>query len=269
MHDDFGDRMKLYEKMEARRLMPLLPACVRLDGKCFSRYTKNLNRPYDMDFIDTMQQTARALVEITNACIGYVQSDEISLIWHSEEYKSQIFMDGRIQKMVSLLAAECSTIFNSLVDANPTMYDKISRRRAIFDCRAWNVPNKIEAANVLLWREQDATRNSIQMAAQAVFSHKQLHKKSCSDLQEMLHQEGINWDKYPRCFKRGTFYQRYKVARPFTADEIENLPEMHEARRNPDLKIERTEIRMVDMPPFGRVLNRVGVIFDGADPRTA
>ena len=178
MPDDFGDRMKVYEQAGAGRLMPLLPACARLDGKCFSGYTKGMDRPYDAEFIEAMQHLTEALVHTTNACIGYTQSDEISLVWHSEEYKSQIFMDGRIQKMVSLLAAECSTTFNMLVGSSMSLMEKTRHKRAIFDCRVWNVPNRVEAANVILWREQDATRNSIQMAAQAQFSHKQLHKKN-------------------------------------------------------------------------------------------
>ena len=48
MTDDFGDRMKVYEMAEAgRRLMPLLPAVARLDGKGFSGFTRGLARPFD------------------------------------------------------------------------------------------------------------------------------------------------------------------------------------------------------------------------------
>lgn len=32
-----GDRMKMYETRESkRRLLPNLPVCARIDGKCFS-----------------------------------------------------------------------------------------------------------------------------------------------------------------------------------------------------------------------------------------
>jgi hypothetical protein len=46
---------------------------------------------------------------------------------------------------------------------------------------------------LLIWRELDATRNSIQMAAQALYSHTQLHQKNTARMQEMLWQKGINW----------------------------------------------------------------------------
>src|SRR6185295_8156972 len=100
-----------------------------------------------------------------------------------------------------------------------------------------------EGASVFLWREQDATRNSIEMAGQAKFSHTQLFKKNCNEIQEMLWQAGINWNDYPPFFKRGVFVQRVAVKRRFTTEEMERLPPMHEARRNPNLEVERHELK--------------------------
>ncbi|KKL92895.1 hypothetical protein LCGC14_1880070, partial [marine sediment metagenome] len=106
MSDNFGDRMKMYEKAESgRRFMPLLPVYARLDGRSFSRFTKGFNRPYDKRMSEAMIDTTKYLVEETNALIGYSQSDEISLVWYSDSIDSQIFFDGKIQKMVSVLAA--------------------------------------------------------------------------------------------------------------------------------------------------------------------
>jgi len=73
MNDDFGDRMKIYEMAEAgRRLMPLLPACARLDGKSFSNFTKDMKRPYDERLSRLMVDTTKHLVKETNACMGYI-----------------------------------------------------------------------------------------------------------------------------------------------------------------------------------------------------
>jgi len=102
MSDSLGDRMKLYESAEAsRRFMPLLPVLARIDGRCFSSFTKGMERPYDSVMTDMMIATTAALVSETNACMGYTQSDEITLAWHSTDLKSQIFFDGRIMKMTS------------------------------------------------------------------------------------------------------------------------------------------------------------------------
>lgn len=262
--DALGDRMKFYEGIEAdRRLMPLLPVLCRIDGRCFHSFTRGMARPYDETLTQMMVDTTLYLVRETNACMGYTQSDEITLAWHSTDIKSQIWFDGRIAKMVSQLAAHATLAFYRLVLERMPNY---AERLPTFDARVWTVPNRTEGTNVFLWREWDATKNSISMAAQSVYSDKQLHGKNGSDKQEMLFQKGINWNDYPARFKRGTYVQRRTVMKPFSADEIANLPPKHEARANPYLTVERSEWLALDMPPFGTVENREAVIFDGAEP---
>jgi tRNA(His) 5'-end guanylyltransferase len=264
MSDDLGDRMKGYESAEAqRRCMPLLPIIGRLDGKGFSKFTKGLKRPYDKQLSDLMVETVKYLVEETNAVCGYTQSDEITLAWYSSTTESQVYFDGRIQKMVSVLAAKCSVRFNKLL---PEYLPGKVGLEPVFDCRIWNVPTLEEGANCFLWREFDATKNSISMAAQEYYSHTELMNKNGSDKQEMLFQKGVNWNDFPPFFKRGSYIQRRSVVKKFSTEELEKLPAKHEARTNPDLMIERTEYAVIDMPPFNRVKNRVGVIFNGEAP---
>lgn len=116
MKDDLGDRMKLYESMEAgRRLMPLLPALARIDGRAFHSFTRGMARPFDATFSACMVDTTAALVRDTGACMGYTQSDEITLAWHSRNAHSKIWFDGRVAKMTSQLAAQATLIFYRLV----------------------------------------------------------------------------------------------------------------------------------------------------------
>jgi tRNA(His) guanylyltransferase len=264
--DALGDRMKGYEQAKAgERLMPLLPACVRLDGKCFSNFTHDLIRPFDERFHAVMCYTTERLVTETNACIGYTQSDEISLVFYSPSMDSQIFYDGKLQKMVSVLASMATFFFREgLEKFLPEKIGKI----ALFDCRVWNVPNLMEATNTVLWREIDATKNAVSMAARSFYSHKELHNKSGKEKQEMMFQKGQNFNDYPVSFKRGTYYRRTKEMTKFTVEELEKLPPKHNARMNPDLVIERSVVKKLDMPPITRVPNRVDVLFNGAEPMT-
>ncbi len=265
MNDDFGDRMKLLEQNEAgRRTLPLLPVCVRLDGKGFSKYTKNMQRPYDERFSNVMMSTTKALVENTNACIGYTQSDEISLILHSETYESQIFFDGKIQKIVSVLASMATAHFNRFVH-NYIPAELTPIYPGLFDCRVWNVPTKSEAANAILWREQDATKNAISMAARHYYSHKELMNQNGKQMQEMLFKKGVNFNDYPSFFKRGTFFQRRKALKILSESELALIPEPHRSEVA-GKQVERTEVVRLEMPPFGRVKNRVEVVFNGAVP---
>lgn len=263
-YDALSTRMKLYEMPEAgRRLMPLLPICIRLDGNNFSKFTQGLARPYDARLSGLMVRLTNYLVRETGATIGYTQSDEISLVCYSDVFKCQPYFDGRVQKIESILAAKASVFFNSLLGE---FLPEKAGLSPVFDCRCWNVPTKTEAANTLLWREKDATRNSISMAAQEHYTHIELFKKSTNEKQEMLLARGINWNDYPSFFKRGVFVRKQTTLRSFTMEELDGLPEKHAARHNKDLLIERSEIMEISMPPFGQVLNREAVIFDGEAP---
>lgn len=265
MNDKLGDRMKLYEGMEAdRRLMPLLPVLARIDGRSFHSFTKGMNRPYDEAFSLCMIDTTIALVRETGACMGYTQSDEITLAWPGSTQQSQIWFDGRVAKMTSQLAAQATLAFYRLVLERMPHY---ADRLPTFDARVWNTPNTTEAANVFLWREWDATKNSVSMAASAHYSHKQLMGKNSPQKHDMLHAKGVNWNDYPSMFKRGTYAQRRVVNYPFSAKEIESLPPKHAARTNQNLMVDRAVISVFDMPPLGTVTNRSAVIFDGADPQ--
>ena len=264
MKDVLGDRMKEYEGMEAqRKFMSGLPIVARIDGRAFSKFTKGMGRPYDQLMTDAMVETTKFLVKQTCACIGYTQSDEITLIFSPHNKKNQVWFNARISKMVSQLAAQATVFFYDQILKTMPSYAK---RMPTFDARAWQVPSFIEAANSLLWREWDATKNSITMAASEHYSYSELKGKNGKVRQEMLFQKGINWNDYPVSFKRGTYVQRVTKSKVFTPDEIEKLPANHAARKDPNLVIMRTSVEVLDMPKFNSIKNPVDVIFNGAKP---
>lgn len=259
-----GDRMKAYESQyTSHRLMPLVPLCARMDGKAFHTFTRGLERPFDAGFSALMAETTRHLVAETNARCGYTQSDEISLVWYEEDPDTMFPFGGKLLKMTSVLASMTTSYFGRrLAEYLPAKADRLP----LFDARVWSLPNLTEAVNYLHWRERDATRNSILMAAHTVYSPAQMHKKNTSELQDMMHAKGINWQNYPSAFKRGTFVQRRAVERPFTAEELDKLPPKHEARANPGLVIRRQDVVMLELPPLSKVTNRREVLFAGAEP---
>jgi tRNA(His) guanylyltransferase len=262
---ELAGRMKHYEQIGAgQRLLPHLPVCVRLDGKAFHSWTRGLRRPYDARLQTLFDETTTFLVEARDAVIGYTQSDEITLIlYDGGRPDAQILFDGRVSKLTSVLASVATAKFNALV---PSVLPEKHGRLACFDARVWTVPTEQEAVNCLLWRELDATRNSVQMAAQALYSHAQLHRKTTAEMQAMLRQRGVNWQDYPARFTRGGYFQRRVIERPFTAEERARLPPLHEARTRPDRLIRRQVIVPLDLPPLLNMANRVEVIFRGRAP---
>lgn len=260
-----SDRMKFYEKLTGNLeyLLPLAPAVIRLDGRAFHSFTKGLQRPFDMGLVDLMVETTKYLVKETGALMGYTQSDEISLLIYSDSWDSQVYFDGRASKIKSVLPTTCSNFFNSkLKEYLPNKSGKLAE----FDCRFSVFPTKEEAVNNFVWRELDATRNSIQMLGQAHFSPKQLHEKSCDDIQEMLwSKKNLNWNNLPAQCKRGTYVRTKVIQSKFDPELDADLPEKHQARINPDLVISRSRVEIMEMPPITKVPNRVEVFFDGVE----
>lgn len=224
--DSLGDRMKNnYENRAKTYLTRRMPVIIRLDGKAFHTFTKGMKKPYDEIFHNTMNATMKYLCENIQGCkLGYTQSDEITLLLTDyDTLDTDAWFDNNVQKICSVSASMATMAFNKFLreysedyietldffdlDDNDTRnYINNLRKKynsAMFDSRCFNIPED-EVTNCFIWRQQDATRNAIQMLGQCNFSHKELHGKSCSDIQDMLMtQKGINFNDMPTEFKRG------------------------------------------------------------------
>lgn len=262
-NDPLGDRMKAYEDRATIKLLPLIPTLIRVDGRAFHTFTKGLTRPFDERLRSCMVETMKKLVEETNARCGYTQSDEITLLLHSDEPKSKIWFDGKHSKMVSGTAALATLVFYQQVQKHLPDY---AEKCPTFDSRCWQVPTKEEAVNNFLWREADATRNSINMTAHANFKQSELNGKNNAAKQDLLNSVGINWNDYPAEFKRGIYCQRLSFEQKFTAEELENLPEEHHAKQDPELAVRRSYITAQCLPILSTIENKVDVIFNSATP---
>lgn len=261
--DSLGDWCKWLEKnFTPETFIPTLPVVIRLDGNNFSKWTKDLKRPFDMSLVALMQDTMAHLVKITNAVVGYTQSDEITLILYSDNRKSAIYHEGKKQKILSKLTGECVNYFNERRKYYLPEHNKIAN----FDCRAFQTPTLNDACSQLLWREIDATRNSILQLGQSLYSHEQMMNVNTDVLQDMMMEKGVNWNDLPAHLKRGTYVKRTVVDKPFTAEEIDKLPLKHNARKNPELVISRSTISKIEYPIMSKIGNRVEVIFNDAEP---
>ena len=227
MFDELGTRMKEnYENRSKTYLVRRMPAIIRLDGKAFHSFTKGLKKPFDEILVITMQQTMLELCKNIQGCIfGYTQSDEITLVLKDyNKLTSDAWFDYNVQKICSISASMATLYFNKFfkeyvgqwfenVSGNEVDYDadkyyevllKCVEKGALFDSRCFSIP-KEEVVNCILWRQHDATRNSIQSVGQAYFSHKELMNKSCNDIQNMLlTKKDVNWNDYPTYLKRGS-----------------------------------------------------------------
>ena len=263
-NDSLGDLMKSYEaRGTSAKAMKGLPLLARLDCRSFHSFTKGLKRPYDERLSKCMIETTKFLVEETHACVGYTQSDEISLAWFVDaKGDSEYLFDGKFSKLNSVLAALASVKFMKLILEH---VPEKAMQTPVFDCRTWQVPTLDLAADAFLWREFDATKNSISMAAHAYFPHKSLQGLNGSEKQERLWAEkGINWNDYPIFFKRGTYVQRVAKERELSEEERLRIPEKH--RPVPGTKFMRSSVVELDLPPARKLANYTDVLFTNASP---
>lgn len=270
--DNLGDRMKRYEALTTSiMLMENLPVYARIDGRAFHTFCRGLNKPFDLEFVDVMQYTCKRLVSKTNAILGYVQSDEISLAWLNP---SKAPFDGRLFKLQSVLAAMATSIFTQTIysgveyEKSKAKYIKLAERcqkqDACFDCRVFQLPNEEELANCFLWRENDAYRNSVSMLAQAYFSYKELQGKSSAEMQEMYYQKtGKNYNDLESHLKRGTYFQRKLFEEELNEETLAKIPE---GKRPADNKVIRSKVVELDLPIMRKVENKVGVYFYNEKP---
>jgi tRNA(His) 5'-end guanylyltransferase len=218
MKDSLGDRIKENYENRTRLCLPRRTyTIIRIDGKSFSNFTKGYERPYDARISSWMDYTALELCRNVQGCkLAYTQSDEISLLLTDFEGKvTEAWFDGNIQKITSVAASIATSAFNRAKLLYE--FDKISEVYALeednlftanFDARVFTIPDPTEVANYFIWRQQDAVRNSIQMLAQSLYSHKELQGKNGVVLQELCFQKGKNWNDVSVRNKRGGFVCR-------------------------------------------------------------
>jgi tRNA(His) guanylyltransferase len=199
--DNLGDRMKNQYECRTRFMLPRRTyTIIRIDGKAFHTFTKNCDKPNDVGLAASLDYAAIQLCNEVQGCkFAYLQSDEISiLLTDFETITTEAWFDANVQKLVSVSASIVTAAFNFAFSRDNNF------NTAYFDARVFTIPDPTEVENYFIWRQQDATKNSIQSLAQANFSHKELQDVSCDKLQEMLWQKkAINWNDLLAYWKRG------------------------------------------------------------------
>ena len=248
MTESLTDYVKSFESIETSRSgVNGKPIIARLDGHCFSSFTKSLSKPYDTRLTNLMRDTTRKLVSETNALIGYTQSDEITLVWYlPKDHPGQYFFGVRFQKLAGILASKATGYFIREIDRRiPEKTGSFPE----FDARVWQVPTLRDAGKTLLQREQDAIKNSITMLASSYFSHKQLLSVNGETKREMLRKMGDPWEDHPTYFRKGSYFRRQIEFRKLEESEMMNIPEQH----RPTQPVERSIVREVFFEDLSKI----------------
>ena len=188
-----------------------IPFIIRLDGRSFSKFTKqNCKKPFDPRLHTAFYTTTLAVCEHFRPDFAQTFSDEISLIFLPKP-DSPLYdplFGGKIQKIVSVTAAFTTARFIKALEQDSLSHSTDSFPH--FDSRIFNVPvSRID--DYFTYRLRSCVINSVSVLADTIFSSKQLHGKNCNQRKEMLLEKGIDWEKYPDEFRIGTvFYKKPK-----------------------------------------------------------
>lgn len=199
--DELDKQMRIYEESLDQVILPDLFMAARLDGRSFTRLTKEIcqfEAPFDVRFRDMMAKTTRHLLDCGFRVIyGFTESDEISLLFHLND---QTF-GRKVRKLNTVLAGEASAVFSLALG-----------RPAVFDCRVIPLPNVERVCDYFAWRQEDAHRNSLNAHCYWALRRDgksdreataELSGKGTSFKNELLFQHGINYNDLPKWQKRG------------------------------------------------------------------
>lgn len=199
--DDFDKEMRIYEESLDQYILPDMYIVVRLDGRSFTRLTKetcNFEAPFDIKFRDLMTETVKSLMNVGFRIVyGYTESDEISLLFHPKDHT----FARKVRKINTTLAGEASAAFSLALG-----------QAATFDCRVVPLPNKERVTDYFVWRQEDAHRNSLNAHCYWVLRKEgidpndatmKLEGQSVAYKNELLFQKGVNYNELPSWQKRG------------------------------------------------------------------
>lgn len=199
--DELDGLMRGFETSLDQYLLPELWIVARLDGRGFTRLTKEqlaLEKPFDLRFRDAMTATVKHLMQAGfRIQYGYTQSDEISLLFHLNEDA----FGRKVRKFNSVLAGEASACFSHELGA-----------MGAFDCRICPLPNADRVVDYFRWRAEDAHRNSLNAHCYWLLrsqgenkqqATQKLQGTSIATKNEMLFAAGINYNDLPTWQKRG------------------------------------------------------------------
>jgi tRNA(His) guanylyltransferase len=199
--DELDAQMRVFETAHDACVLPGLHMVARLDGRGFTRLTKELHQfeaPFDLRFRDLMLDTAEGLITELNGSYAYTQSDEISLLFPLD---CDLF-HRNTRKLNSVLAGYASARFSLGLGS-----------LAMFDCRICELPSVRHVVDYFRWRNEDAHRNALNAhcywllrknGSDGDAATQALVGLSTGEKNQLLFERGINFNDLPAWQKRGS-----------------------------------------------------------------
>jgi tRNA(His) guanylyltransferase len=198
-----GDRMKGHENVFRYYLPKKQYYVLRVDGKAFHTWTRDIENMSERLMLN-FQYAALGLAQgMQGFLFAHGYSDEVSFVFTDlQDIKTELWFGGNIQKITSVGSSIFTAYFNYAKDS--CYFTDMDLPFAFFDARVFSISSRHELLNYLLWRQRDASSNSVQSFTRIHASHKECQNLNTSELQELAFlKSGKNWNDVPVKHKRG------------------------------------------------------------------
>lgn len=220
------ERFASYEEVTDFKLLQRLPVIISINGRSFSKITSLLDKPFCSSFADAMKHTVSTLVqEIEGVVFAYSFSDQIILVCRNDQsHETKAWYSNRIQNIVSVASSLATLSFVNY--ANSIDLDLMSG--SVFLTKVYTVPSISEAANLLVFKQEEAMHEALYFSLYYEFIKK--HSKDhfeyiLDDLEDdekvkMLYDRfGIDFYNYSNLFRLG--FACYRVPKVIN-DTVKN-----------------------------------------------
>lgn len=209
--------VKNYEQDDA--ILPNVWIVIRLDGKGFHKFSKahEFAKPNDANALNLMNTAGVTVMEeFRDVILAYGQSDEYSFIFRKE---TNVF-NRRAAKLLTYVTSLFTSAY--VFNWNHWMHNRTLQYPPCFDGRIVLYPSDQNLRDYLSWRQADVHINNLYNTAfwnlilQSGLSNQEaeteLRGTFSSDKNELLFTKfGINYNKLPAMFRKGTILLRKRV----------------------------------------------------------
>jgi len=214
------DRISSYEDAYNYSIIQKLPIVVKLNGRSFSKLTSLLNKPFDIQFLNVMQDVCIKVAMDAEGCVfAYSFNDEIILILKNDQsIRTMPWYDNNIQKIASVTSSLASIQFFS----SAQKYNLNILGAPVFTSQVFAVPNITEAVNVLIAKQQQSIQSCISFACfyetikeydDISLARSTLTQKTIDEKIELLQDLNVDYNSLNPEFKKG--FACYKVPKVF------------------------------------------------------
>lgn len=180
---------------------------IRLDGKNFSSWTRNWQKPFDGNIAEAMVRAMQlTTMSVQDAICGYTQSDECSIILRPMTGEgSERWFGGQVQKIATICASMFTYWFNHTIENRVPVLD-VRHAPAFFDARVTTCDDVSTASNYLAWRQNDARRNAVSMMCHKHIGERAVRGKGTAERRAILQDAGYDPDSVDQRFINGSLF---------------------------------------------------------------